>query len=58
MLEDLASDRVVKKGGPIREVLLHYRPETDAPGALQRLELSEENYFAVSACCEPCLSGK
>jgi hypothetical protein len=51
-LKGLASDIVVKKGGPICEVPTYYRSKTDTPGVLQRLEFIEQDYFAVSTCCE------
>lgn len=52
-LKGLASDRVVKKGGPICEVPTYYRPKTDTPGILQRLEFIKQDYFAFSTYCEP-----
>lgn len=47
--EGLSPDLVIKTGSPMFEVLTHYRPRIDASDVLQRLELTEHNYFVVSA---------
>lgn len=47
--EGLAPDRVIKTGSPMFEVLSHYRPRIDASDVLQRLDLTEQGYFVVSA---------
>jgi UDP-N-acetylglucosamine 2-epimerase (non-hydrolysing) len=47
--EGLSPDLVIKTGSPMFEVLTHYRPRIDASDVLQRLELTERNYFVVSA---------
>jgi UDP-N-acetylglucosamine 2-epimerase (non-hydrolysing) len=47
--EGLPPDMVIKTGSPMAEVLAHYRPKIDASDVLQRLGLSTNNYFVVSA---------
>lgn len=47
--EGLPPDRVVKTGSPMFEVLTYYMPKIKASDVLQRLELSENEYFVVSA---------
>ena len=47
--EGLPPDLVIKTGSPMFEVLTHYRPRIDASDVLQRLALTEHNYFVVSA---------
>jgi UDP-N-acetyl-L-fucosamine synthase len=47
--EGLPPDLVIKTGSPMFEVLTHYRKRIDASDALQRLGLSEYEYFVVSA---------
>jgi UDP-N-acetylglucosamine 2-epimerase len=47
--EGLPPDLVIKTGSPMFEVLSHYRPRIDASDVLWRLELSEQEYFLVSA---------
>lgn len=47
--EGLPPDQVIKTGSPMFEVLTHYRPQIDASSVLQRLRLTEEGYFVVSA---------
>ena len=47
--EGLSPDLVIKTGSPMFEVLTHYRPRIEASDVLQRLELTEHNYFVVSA---------
>src|SRR6266705_5138775 len=47
--EGLPPDRVIKTGRPMYEVLSYYRPGIDASDALDRLGLTADNYFVVSA---------
>lgn len=47
--EGLPPDQVIVTGSPMREVLEHYRPGIEASDALQRLSLSPQQYFVVSA---------
>jgi UDP-N-acetylglucosamine 2-epimerase (non-hydrolysing) len=47
--EGLPPDQVIKTGSPMYEVLHHYRPRIEASDALERLSLSREGYFVVSA---------
>lgn len=49
MREGLAPDRVIKTGSPMYEVLNYYRPRIEASKVLDRLGLSEGQYFVVSA---------
>jgi UDP-N-acetylglucosamine 2-epimerase len=47
--EGLSPDQVIKTGSPMFEVLCHYLPQVMASNALERLNLTAENYFLVSA---------
>lgn len=47
--EGLPPDLVIKTGSPMFEVLTHYRPRIDASDVLQRLDLTPERFFVVSA---------
>jgi UDP-N-acetylglucosamine 2-epimerase (non-hydrolysing) len=47
--EGLPPDLVIKTGSPMFEVLNHYRANIEASDVLQRLALSREGYFVVSA---------
>ncbi len=47
--EGLPPDRVIKTGSPMYEVLQHYLPKIQASTVLDRLGLSAEAYFVVSA---------
>jgi UDP-N-acetyl-L-fucosamine synthase len=49
LAEGLPSDRVIKTGSPMFEVLGHYRSRIDGSPVLQRLGLEAERYFLVSA---------
>lgn len=49
LLEGLLPERVIKTGSPMFEVLTFYREKIDGSDVLKRLELSEQNYFVVSA---------
>ena len=46
--EGLPPDRIIKTGSPMFEVLQHYRPKIDASHVLERLGLTERNFFLVS----------
>lgn len=47
--EGLPPDRVIKTGSPMYEVLSYYRPGIEASDVLERLGLSANGYFVVSA---------
>lgn len=47
--EGLPPDLVIKTGSPMTEVLAHYRARIDASDVLDRLGLSEGQFFVVSA---------
>lgn len=47
--EGLASDRVIKTGSPMFEILDHFRDRIDASDVLDRLDLVAGEYFVVSA---------
>ncbi len=47
--EGLPPDMVIKTGSPMFEVLNHYLPQILASDVLQRLALTEHQYFVVSA---------
>lgn len=47
--EGLLPDRIIKTGSPMYEVLHHYKARIDASDAVERLGLSEGEYFVVSA---------
>lgn len=47
--EGLPPDLVIKTGSPMFEVLNHYRPRIDASDVLQRLDLTPQGFFVVSA---------
>lgn len=49
LAEGLPPDRVIKTGSPMFEVLHHYMNHIDASDVLDRLGLSEHDYFVVSA---------
>lgn len=49
LAEGLPSDRVIKTGSPMHEVLAHYAPKIAASDIVQRLGLSPGAYFVVSA---------
>lgn len=48
LAEGLPSDRVIKTGSPMCEVLMHYRPKIAASEALDRIGLRSGAYFLVS----------
>ncbi|VTU13725.1 UDP-2,3-diacetamido-2,3-dideoxy-D-glucuronate 2-epimerase [Variovorax sp. SRS16] len=47
--EGLPPDQIIKTGSPMYEVLHHYLPQIDASDVLQRLSLTTDQYFVVSA---------
>jgi UDP-N-acetylglucosamine 2-epimerase len=47
--EGLPADRIIKTGSPMFEVLTHYADRIAASGVLDRLGLTEHEYFVVSA---------
>lgn len=49
LAEGLPSDRIIKTGSPMCEVLAHYASRIDASDALRRLDLQPGCYFVVSA---------
>lgn len=49
LAEGLPPDRVIKTGSPMFEVLHHYMDRIDASDVLDRLGLTEHDYFVVSA---------
>lgn len=49
LAEGLPSDRVIKTGSPMYEVLMHYAPKIAASDVLGRLGLRPGLYFVVSA---------
>lgn len=49
LAEGLPADRVIKTGSPMFEVLTHYMPQIDNSGVLQRLGLTEREFFVISA---------
>ncbi|MCM0605487.1 MAG: UDP-N-acetylglucosamine 2-epimerase (non-hydrolyzing) [Xanthomonadaceae bacterium] len=46
--EGLKSDRVIKTGSPMYEVIHHYKKEIEKSDALTKLNLKPEQYFVVS----------
>ena len=46
--EGLPPDMVIKTGSPMAEVLAHYRSRIDASDVLERLQLTEREFFLVS----------
>lgn len=49
LAEGLPPDRIIKTGSPMFEVLHHYMDRIDASDVLERLGLTENDYFVVSA---------
>ena len=48
--EGLSPDRIIKTGSPMAEVLHHYLPKIRASTVLDRLKLTPQSYYVVSAC--------
>jgi UDP-N-acetylglucosamine 2-epimerase len=46
--EGLPPDQVIKTGSPMREVLAHYMERIESSDVLQKLDLSERQFFLVS----------
>jgi UDP-N-acetylglucosamine 2-epimerase (non-hydrolysing) len=49
LAEGLKPETVIKTGSPMKEVLVHYRPQVEASNVLERLQLIAGRYFVVSA---------
>lgn len=49
LAEGLPPDRVIKTGSPMFEVLTHYMPQIDSSDVLERLNLTPNDFFVVSA---------
>lgn len=49
LAEGLPPDRIIKTGSPMFEVLHHYMDRIDSSDILDRLGLSEHEYFVISA---------
>ncbi len=49
LAEGLPTDRIIKTGSPMFEILDHFRDRIAASDALDRLGLTEREYFVVSA---------
>lgn len=49
LAENLPPDRVIKTGSPMFEVLTHYADRIEGSDVLTRLDLTEHDYFVVSA---------
>jgi len=49
LLEGLRPETVIKTGSPMKEVLTYYRPDIDASDVLERMQLTPQEYFVVSA---------
>jgi UDP-N-acetyl-L-fucosamine synthase len=47
--EGLPADRIIKTGSPMFEVLSHYRAKIDRSDVLKRLDLTDGEYFVISA---------
>ena len=47
--EGLPPDMVIKTGSPMYEVLNHYRPQIDASNIIEKLGLTENSFFVISA---------
>ena len=47
--ENFATDRVIKVGSPLCEVLNHYQEEINKSNILNQLKIKKENYFLLSS---------
>lgn len=47
--EGFPADRIIKTGSPIYEVLLAYKNQIEESNVLEKLELTKEKYFLISA---------
>ncbi|WP_298505723.1 UDP-N-acetylglucosamine 2-epimerase (non-hydrolyzing) [uncultured Maribacter sp.] len=47
--EGLPSDRIIKTGSPMFEVLMKYKSKIEASNVLEKLKLEQEKYFVVSS---------
>lgn len=47
--EGLPADMIIKTGSPMAEVLAHYREKIEASNVLERLNLTERQFFIISA---------
>ena len=56
--EGLPADRIIKTGSPMYEVLNHYLPKIKASDVLNRLNLTTQKYFVVSAHREENISSE
>jgi len=56
--EGLSADRIIKTGSPMYEVLGHYKSQIEASDILERLNLTKDNYFIVSAHREENVNNK
>jgi UDP-N-acetylglucosamine 2-epimerase (non-hydrolysing) len=56
--EGILPDRIIKTGSPIFEVLQFYMPKVQQSDILTKLNLSEKNYFVVSAHREENISAE
>uniref|UniRef100_UPI0040475663 non-hydrolyzing UDP-N-acetylglucosamine 2-epimerase n=1 Tax=Algoriphagus sp. TaxID=1872435 RepID=UPI0040475663 len=56
--EGISSDRIIKTGSPMFEVLNHYMPSIKSSNILERLSLNRNNYFVVSAHREENISNE
>jgi UDP-N-acetylglucosamine 2-epimerase (non-hydrolysing) len=58
LAEGLPADRIIKTGSPMFEVLQRYMPKVKNSDVLQRLNLTNKNYFVVSAHREENISSE
>lgn len=49
LAEGMRPETVIKTGSPMQEVLTHYRPQIEASGVLENLQVTAGGYFVVSA---------
>ena len=47
--EGFPADRIIKTGSPIYEVIQAYQKQIEASNIIEKLELTKENYFLISA---------